>query len=187
MNPSRTLLVLLSLALLATLPGCQSLPQPQSEVSPQARFAEYRTFAVLPPRGRNDQVDPRDLVRLAGPMRAHLEAQIQARGLLPAPPDKADVVFELIGSVSTELSLHPWPDRMNYRWGWAPRYPLYGYYGRGGTIDVEKRGILSVVAYDRAASAVVWASWMEGTYYRGEKVETVTAALDALLATLPAR
>jgi hypothetical protein len=174
-------------ASLLLLSGCQSLPRPQSETSPSARFAEYETFAVLPPGLPPDRVDKGDYVRLGGALRLHLEQQLQARGLELASPEVADVVFELVGRVTTEVSYLPGSSLADYRWGWSTRYPLYGYYVRPTWIETSDRGVLSVIASDRKARAVVWAAWMEGHYAPGAKVETVTAALDALLAQLPAR
>lgn len=173
------------LGLLVAFSGCQSLPQAQSERSPQARFAEYKTFAVLPPGGGNSRVDPADRVRLSGPLRMHLETTLQRRGLVLAAPDAADVVFEIIGSVSTEIDYKPAPASAGYRWGWSSRYPLYTYYTRGSIVEAHDRGVLSVIAYDHRAKAVVWAGWMEGRYQPGAGIDQVTQALDALVAQFP--
>lgn len=185
--PSSFLSLLPMIAGVFVFSGCQSLPKAQSEASPQARFAEYQTFAVLPPGLPADRVDKGDYVRLGGTLRLHLEQQLLARGLKLASPDVADVVFEVVGTVTTDVNYMPGPSRADYRWGWSTRYPLYGYYARPTYIESVDRGVLSVIAYDHRAKAVVWAAWMEGRYAPGAKVETVNQALDALIAQFPAR
>ena len=184
---TQTLLVrvALLLSLVWACSGCSSLPAARSEVNPQARFADYKTFAVLPPSAPSDRIDKGDYVRLSGPMREHLESRLQARGLRMVSTESADLVFELVGSVTPELTFTPGPTRAAYRWGWPTQYPLHGYYTRSTIIETADRGVLSVIAYDYRDKSVVWTAWMDGRYLPGVKVETVYQALDALIAKMP--
>jgi hypothetical protein len=173
------------------LSGCQtgSVPRVQTERSPTADFSAYRTFAVLPPSGGVSTVPPSEQMRLGGPMRSHLEARLLERGLKAVPTDQADIVFELVGTVTPEITLYPSPMGMEiYRRGpFLSRYPLGYYYSTGTMVATTDRGMLSLMAYNSREKSAVWAAWVEGNYAPGVKLETVTATLDAMLATLPAR
>lgn len=179
----------LLIAMTALLAGCQSLPTAQSEVSAQARFDTYRTFAVLAPSPRADRITAGDHVRLSGPMRLHLEQRLGERGLVPASPDVADLVFEIVGVVTPEISFFPsaFGREVYYGARTMGRYPLSGFYANQPIVVTTDRGVLSVIAYSPRQREIVWAAWMEGEYRPGEKVDTVKTALDALLAQLPPR
>lgn len=178
---------LISIVVLAA--GCATTASKvQSETNPAGNFAGYRTFAVVAPAGSIAGAHPSDYLRLSGPMREHLRSSLRARGLAEVEASGADLVFEMVGSITPEVTFVPEYTYVGRSWGpWSRRYPFSDLYVTQTTARMSETGTLSIVAHDRKIKQAVWVGWLTGSYRPGLEISIVTAAIDRILETLPAQ
>lgn len=168
------------------LTGCQTLPPVQTEASPQARWSEYHTFAVLPFPAHLPGADPGAGLRLGQALREETRATLLALGLTEMPAESADCTVLLRGEVVPKVEVTHWGfSPLGARPLWARRYP-YGYWGPTASVDHHEEGTLIVEIYDRTSRELVWVGWITGRKPSGKlDVEEARPALRRILEELP--
>lgn len=177
--------VLLSLTLLVGLAGCASLPTPEAHLQPGANLAKYKTFALAeaqPGRFR----DPEVALRWSSLLRNHLAGQMEQMGLRRVPAAEADLLIDLVATISTEVYVRPeyfYAERRISRW--YARFPMQRM--ESLTTETADIGTLAVFAIDRAKDEPVWAGWLRGDYDQNPKQETVITALNSIVNQWPSK
>jgi hypothetical protein len=191
-------IALLASALLASLlplTACETPIRVSTDMDPGADFSSYQSYAWI-------SADP--LIR-------------QVQGVTEGPPISPIDDTRIRAAVATELGAKGWkqvddPEAadliVSYGLGAHERTEIYetpaagGYYGRrgyvyggwyaGSTVRTEQvtEGTLTLEFFDRRTKQAVWVGWASKRIYGSSKQnrdQTVTTAIQKILASFPAR
>src|SRR5262245_41001973 len=145
--------IIIGLCGLAFLTGCQA--PIKTDFKPDAPFASYRSFAIIPLPQTGPPQDPGLMLRLARPATDAINASLTAKGLQSVEREKADIAVNLRGASIPKVDVTNW----GYHGGF-----VYGPYGRatyiGSPAGVEVRSYnertITIEIYENRSHDLVW-------------------------------
>ena len=166
------------------LVGCATTPKVQSEHDNSAKFARYKTIAVLEPRASGSATDPGTVMRLTQPALQAVREAMTAKGLTEAPREKADCAVRVVGQSVSSVQVTDWGYNSypygvrRAGWGYSPGY---------SNIDVREitERTLSVEIFDNASKNQVWVGWSQHSGSGQVDPEKLKEAIRNVLAQFP--
>jgi len=165
----------LLLACTLALAGCASTPDVQTDHDPSANFSSFHTYywAKEP-----ETANPLAKQRLID----GIDARMRAEGLLPAPPDSADLAIVANVASQQQQSLDTfYTGGGMYGWGWG------GMGSATTTVRTYTVGTLVLDMFDAKTKKAVWRGVASGTVPESQEklAAAVNAGLDKMFADFP--
>jgi hypothetical protein len=138
MNAMRTLRLGIVAMLAATSALSCSTMEVKTNYNPSAQFGRYRTYAWLP---NTDEGRHADLMRGSPAeqrIRADVDRQLAARGIVPAPPGQPpDFLVTYHAALEEKVSVRDWGYGYGYRYAWGPGMGPDAYSYTQGTLIID--------------------------------------------------
>ncbi len=155
--------IAISIISILILCSCETTTSYKSEAKPDLSNKNYTTFAVLPvlPSADDEGTDVADAIRVGPTIEKAIEAMMEAKGYIKAPPEEADLNLKVIAAFSEKIEISHWgriaPIRPIYsRHGWIVDYPR-----REIQVDNYKEGSVAVEAFDSGSQEIIWVGWKD--------------------------
>lgn len=154
------LLMIVLIATLAVLTGCETTPQVSTDHDPSFNFAGKTRVAVMRPEQALAAMGKGGVVTgmndlLAGRLTHTIEGTLEARGYTIVPPAQADLIVSFMVATQNKMQVTSY----NTGWGFAGcwRCGAYGGYG-AQQIDVRNytEGTLFIDVIDTRGKTLVW-------------------------------
>ncbi|WP_309384782.1 DUF4136 domain-containing protein [Cerasicoccus frondis] len=177
----------LTTACLALMAACTTVPKVQTQTNPQANFTDVKTFAVLPMPTQITGADPGAMVEIAGPAKAAIIADMQAKGYQMVPEAQADILVKLHGELlpRTQVIDTGVVPVGYYADPWVAAYP----YGSQQIVRNYEQGTLAIEISQTVDGQpqLDWVGWTTQKRAPGAKinVDNVVAGIHEILADFP--
>ena len=183
---------LVAIALAAT-PAAQKL-EVKAERDPAADFSAIRTYAILPPTPMVTNVapgakgNPNLSDEVLGPhIAAAVERQLDARGLVKAPQDTADVHVAYLAALTTGVSQTFLGEYYGYVTGWGS--PIPPGLAPSTSSTIHQKGTIVVDIVQRAAKRGIWhgavVTRIEQERKLEDRVKRINEAMDRIFQRFP--
>ncbi|WP_309398727.1 DUF4136 domain-containing protein [Cerasicoccus maritimus] len=183
-------IIRLSLCLLfiAILGACSRVPKVQTQANPQANFSDIKTFAVLPLPTQITGADPGAMVEIAGPAKAAIVGDMEAKGYQQVSQADADILVNLHGELLPrtqviDTGIAPPPGY--YGDPWITGYP----YASQQIVRNYEQGTLAIEISKNVGGQpqLEWVGWTTSKRAPGAKinVDNVVAGIHEILADFP--
>jgi len=157
-------------------------PPVNGEFKAGTRFADYKTFALMPLPHKTPADDPGMMLRLAEPAREAVISEMTAKGLSQAPPDKADLAVNLKGRSLPRIEVTD----LGYTYPVMTRYGTYTVVQNPSpSVSTYIERTLIIEMLDNRSKEVVWVGWMKKDTSSKVTPEQLREAIHKILEKYP--
>ena len=169
------------IAICFAIAGCQTGSRVQSEFDPEANFADYTQFAILPLPDTIPGANPGTMIRLRDPAIETIREVMAEKGYTEVEQDQADFGIYLRGEIQPKVKVTDWgySGYTASRWGSIAPYQQI-------QVDQYNEGALILEIYGAKSKELEWVGWVKGRTGYGEvDIERFQAEVKNILMTFP--